>query len=214
MAFWNRHPTRGRNEREQDRALTYPDSTPYGWRENDQAVRYGQYSSELPNDGGQGRYRPIRRDASRGKLRQDARDFSADAFVETGYGQLSEGGEHYGERYRRSGEALTWHGENNLWYLSDYERHPIVEVDTSRPRPGPKNYQRSDERIREDVCEQLTHQGHLDVSAVSVEVHGGHVVLEGEVPERRMKYEIEDIAAGCLGVMDITNRIRVSRDSS
>lgn len=78
-------------------------------------------------------------------------------------------------------------------------------------RRGPKGYRRSDERIHEDVCEQLAHAEHLDVSEVSVQVQDGEVTLEGTVPERRMKHEIEDIVDRCRGVEDIDNRIRVQR---
>jgi osmotically-inducible protein OsmY len=37
------------------------------------------------------------------------------------------------------------------------------------------------------------------------------VVLEGTVPERRMKHAIEDLADACPGIQDIENRIRVRR---
>ena len=87
---------------------------------------------------------------------------------------------------------------------------------------GPKGYTRTDERIREDICERLSHplgrfgasdlsNEHLDVSDVSVQVQGGKVLLEGTVPERRMKHGIEDIVDACPGVQDIDNRIKVRR---
>jgi osmotically-inducible protein OsmY len=76
---------------------------------------------------------------------------------------------------------------------------------------GPKNYERSDERIREDLCERLWHDASLDVAEVSVDVDHGIVKLDGTVPHRRMKHAIEDIAAGCAGVHDVENRIRVVR---
>jgi BON domain len=77
-------------------------------------------------------------------------------------------------------------------------------------RRGPKGYRRSDERIREEICECLTHNGqHIDSSDVSVEVADHHVTLEGTVPQRRMKHAIEDIVASCAGVEDIHNKIRV-----
>lgn len=80
-------------------------------------------------------------------------------------------------------------------------------------RPGPKNYQRSDARIREEVCERLWQEPSADVGEVSVEVAAGVVTLQGTVPERRMKHVIEDIAAGCRGVKDVENRIRVARST-
>lgn len=78
-------------------------------------------------------------------------------------------------------------------------------------RPGPKGYRRSDERIREDICERLWDEPRIDVGDVSVAVQDGVVTLEGSVPERRMKHVIEDIAAGCRGVEEVENRVHVSR---
>ncbi len=77
--------------------------------------------------------------------------------------------------------------------------------------PGPKGYQRSDERLREDICERLMEARYIDSSDVTVEVSAAKVVLEGTVPQRRMKHAIEDLADACPGVQDIDNRIRVRR---
>ena len=77
--------------------------------------------------------------------------------------------------------------------------------------PGPKGYQRSDERLREDISERLMQARYLDSSEVTVEVSGAKVVLDGTVPERRMKHAIEDLVDACPGVQDIDNRIRVTR---
>ena len=79
------------------------------------------------------------------------------------------------------------------------------------PRRGPKNWKRSDERIRDDLCEQLYHSQHLDAREVSVDVREGLVILEGTVPARHMKYAIEDLAESCPGVTDVDNRLRVLR---
>jgi BON domain len=76
---------------------------------------------------------------------------------------------------------------------------------------GPKGYSRSDERIKEDVSECLMREEGVDPSEVTVEVSSGIVVLEGSVPERHMKYIIEDIVDGCMGVKDVRNQLRVSR---
>ena len=77
-------------------------------------------------------------------------------------------------------------------------------------RKGPKNYRRTDERIHEDICERLWADHSLDVGDVEVRVRDGVVELEGTVRLRRMKHDIEDIAANCAGVEDVHNRIRVT----
>ncbi|MEK6349433.1 MAG: BON domain-containing protein [Burkholderia sp.] len=89
-----------------------------------------------------------------------------------------------------------------------HPRH--AERDAPRLR-GPKGYTRSDERIREDVCERLAYAIDIDVSEVSVAVEAGCVRLEGTVPERWMKHEIEDLADSCVWVRDVDNRVRVVR---
>lgn len=81
--------------------------------------------------------------------------------------------------------------------------------DIARDRQGPKGYSRSDERIREFICERLAQQSRLDVSDVSISVNNGCVTLEGTVPERRMKHAIEDAADNCWGVKEVENRLRV-----
>ncbi len=92
-------------------------------------------------------------------------------------------------------------------------RHPRAAASAPRIR-GPKGYTRSDERIREDVCERLAYAFDLDVSEVSVAVREACVRLEGSVPERWMKHEIEDLAASCVWVRDVDNLVRVPRDAS
>jgi len=81
----------------------------------------------------------------------------------------------------------------------------------SGPRTLPKGYQRSDERLHEDVCERLSRTPGIDVRDVSVHVADGVVTLEGTVPARGMKHAIEDVADDCVGVKDVENRIKVRR---
>ena len=77
---------------------------------------------------------------------------------------------------------------------------------------GPRNYQRSDERIREDVCECLTVDDLLDASAIEVTVTDGEVVLSGLVFERDAKRRAEDLSEGVSGVKDVRNNLRVSNE--
>jgi osmotically-inducible protein OsmY len=92
-----------------------------------------------------------------------------------------------------------------------YERgeYPRRQAQQRRFARGPKGYQRSDERIKEDISERLMQSHQIDSSDVTVEVKGGMVTLEGTVPHRYMRHAIENIADSCLGVQDIDNRVRV-----
>jgi BON domain len=79
---------------------------------------------------------------------------------------------------------------------------------------GPKGYKRSDERIREDVCERLTDHHEVDASDLEVSVEGGEVTLTGNVNVRRDKLMAEHIAEEVSGVVDIHNQIRVRREGA
>jgi hypothetical protein len=75
---------------------------------------------------------------------------------------------------------------------------------------APKGYTRSDDRIREDICERLMTSPY-DASDVEITVSRGEVTLTGTVPSRADKWGIEDVADTILGVHDVHNQIRVNR---
>ena len=81
-------------------------------------------------------------------------------------------------------------------------------------RRGPKGYKRSDERIREDVCDRLSEHPIIDSSDVEIKVQNGEVTLTGTVTERRHKHLIEQVAEAISGVQDVTNQIRVKREET
>jgi hypothetical protein len=75
---------------------------------------------------------------------------------------------------------------------------------------GPRGYQRSDERVYEEVCERLTEHGALDASGIEVRCENLEVTLEGTVSDRWSKRLAEEIAESARGVRDVHNRLRVS----
>jgi hypothetical protein len=79
---------------------------------------------------------------------------------------------------------------------------------------GPKGWKRTDDRLKDDICERLYNTQHIDSSEVTVEVKDGKVTLEGSVPQRGMKHALEDLIDACPGVTDIDNRVRVSQGGS
>ena len=74
---------------------------------------------------------------------------------------------------------------------------------------GPKGYQRSDERVTEEVSERLERHGDVDASEIEVSCSEGVVTLEGKVSDRRSKRLAEDCADDVYGVKDVMNQIRV-----
>lgn len=73
---------------------------------------------------------------------------------------------------------------------------------------GPKNYVRSDERLREEINERLTADPQIDAGEIEVDVQEGRVVLNGSVDRRQTRYRVEDLVEAC-GVQDIDNRLRI-----
>jgi hypothetical protein len=74
---------------------------------------------------------------------------------------------------------------------------------------GPKNYQRSDERIREEVCERLTFDPDIDASDICVYVKDREVRLTGYVRERALKDMVERLIEHVAGVEGVHNELRV-----
>jgi hypothetical protein len=74
---------------------------------------------------------------------------------------------------------------------------------------GPKGWQRSDDRIREDINERLTDHPHIDASEIEVKVQNGEVTMTGTVDERHAKRLAEDIAESVSGVREVHNQIRI-----
>jgi osmotically-inducible protein OsmY len=76
---------------------------------------------------------------------------------------------------------------------------------------NPKNYKRSDERIREDICDRLSVSDQVDPSEVEVSVANGEVTLTGTVQTRYMKFIAEEMTDDVPGVHDVHNQLRVAR---
>ena len=74
---------------------------------------------------------------------------------------------------------------------------------------GPRGYERSDERILEDVNFRLTQHGWIDATGVEVEVNDREVTLNGVVNSRREKRLAEDVADSVPGIRDVHNRLRI-----
>lgn len=75
---------------------------------------------------------------------------------------------------------------------------------------GPRGYQRSNERIQEEVCEILTRHGDVDASGITVEVNKGEVTLSGTVNSRQEKRMAEECIESLSGVRDIHNQLRIT----
>jgi hypothetical protein len=97
--------------------------------------------------------------------------------------------------------STSFTGGDRGWGERRYER--IVGEVRNFSGVGPKGYRKSDERIREDVCESLARHPGVDASDIEVSVKEGHVTLRGTVPNRWMKRQAEDAVEYVPGVEDV-----------
>jgi BON domain len=95
----------------------------------------------------------------------------------------------------------------------DYSRARVLGEDRgpSFAGLGPKEYRRSDERIREDVCEALAAHPAIDASDLEVAVRDGAVTLRGTVDDRTSKRLAVDVAESIIGVTDVASEVRTQR---
>lgn len=136
-----------------------------------------------------------------------------------------------GGRYDPTGEEEYAHGLEDFEagrthrQQGRYESSPPWELDEggvqfgrraqSGPHRGrgPRSYQRSDDRIRDDVCDWLTEAADVDASDIEVQVTAGVVTLSGAVENRYAKRRAEDLAESVSGVREVQNNLRLRSSS-
>jgi osmotically-inducible protein OsmY len=177
-------------------------ASPRNWRDD---------TSRRTLDEGRIEYAPPRRD-----LQRHAPGYEPERSFDNAYDQWS--GYETRSEPRWRGESSDEHrrpGETRGYYEDDRGRtfefdHRGEQTFVGR---GPKGYRRSDERIREDVCDRLADDPHVDASEIDVVVKDGEVTLSGTVHERLAKRRSEDLAAMISGVRDVQNHLRIARQA-
>jgi osmotically-inducible protein OsmY len=163
--------------------------------------RSGGYSA------GQGTHTPYSgTDYGYGDRRRAGQGYSA----YSGYG--TEGGRDWRNRgeergfFERAGdEVASWFGDDDAQRRREMDARRQGE---HRGR-GPRGYTRSDERIREDVCDRLSDDPMVDASDIEIAVSGAEVTLNGHVSSRWQKRRAEDLADDISGVKHVQNNLRV-----
>ncbi len=77
---------------------------------------------------------------------------------------------------------------------------------------GPKGYERTDGRLKEQVCDALADDNDLDASGIEVKVASGEVTLDGQVDSRQAKRHAEDCVEAVSGVKHCQNNLRVAQN--
>jgi hypothetical protein len=124
----------------------------------------------------------------------------------------------YDSRYDSRSRPEGWRGlryqdpeNSNREWVTGTGQPPYRGPQPSFAGRGPQGYKRSDDRIIEDINEEMTRDHDLDASDISVQAKDGEVVLTGTVSDRESKRRAEEIAESCSGVRDVQNQIRVKR---
>jgi hypothetical protein len=77
---------------------------------------------------------------------------------------------------------------------------------------GPKGYQRSDMRIKDEACEILTRDWELDASDIEVDVEDRCLILRGEVASRDDKRLAEALVEDISGIDDVQNQLKIKKN--
>lgn len=76
---------------------------------------------------------------------------------------------------------------------------------------GPKNWNHTDDKTYERVCEALYMHSEIDASEIIIKVDNGTVTLSGSVPDYHTKWAAEDCVADLPGVWEVKNELRSKR---
>ncbi len=180
----------------------YPENDDFMYRQHgqygrgDQRGQYGQRGGDSYGQGG-GQY------GQRGQFGQGDYDQ---------HGQYGQGA--YDQRYGQGRQGGSEYGGNRVpsnyrWMGNNWERTGGDRQMGQHGGKGPKGYKRSDDRIREDICDRFTDDHELDASNIEVKVQNCEVTLSGTVDDRQLKRLAEDLAEECAGVREVRNEIRV-----
>ena len=116
------------------------------------------------------------------------------------HGSRQGGAEERGLWDRASDEVQSWFGDEEA------ERRRAQDQHRGR---GPKNYARSDDRVREDASDRLTDDWQVDASEIELSVSKGEVTLTGTVSDRMQRRRAEDVVEQVSGVTHVQNNLRV-----
>lgn len=121
----------------------------------------------------------------------------------------------YDRDHRRDDNENWWERTKDKvsgWFSDDDDadrRDRSRNYGVSHRGKGPSDYRRSEDRIREDICDRLTDDDRVDASNISVQIDNDAVILSGTVNSREEKRRAEDLVESISGVRNVENRLRV-----
>lgn len=144
-------------------------------------------------------------------------NYKGEGYYGSNYGNISEPrlGRDYEDNagYRDNYEALTTGQWPEIERAAasrgmDLRTYELKQRGVHRGK-GPKTYQRSDQRIIDDVNDVLTDDPYVDASDIEVNVTKGEVMLKGMVENKGIKRRVEDLVEDVSGVKHVENRLRL-----
>jgi len=103
-------------------------------------------------------------------------------------------------------EVASWFGDDD----AERRRRQDERRSGEHKGKGPRQYRRSNERIKEDVCDRLSDDTFIDASDIEVQVENNEVTLNGTVDSRTAKRRAEDLIESVSGVKNVQNNLRIS----
>jgi hypothetical protein len=194
---WNRDDRWRSGERAWGNERSYSSDRPYGDRDygwNNEASRsegYREYGDRY------GRSSNSPRDQERSAAAIDRPFRGGAAFQPYARGSQEFGPEGYGSASYATSRARDTHSS---------ERWRVPGPHVGR---GPKGYERSEERMREEINDRLTAHGLVDATDVEVRIERGEVTLTGFVDSRDAKRAAEDCTEDVQGVREVHNHLRI-----
>jgi hypothetical protein len=107
---------------------------------------------------------------------------------------------------RRRWESYNWEDR-----VGDQPQGRRGHDDGPHKGKGPRNYKRSDERIREDVSDRLADDPYVDASDIDIKVEDGNVILSGRVDHRASRRRAVELAESVRGVTNVESHLRTGQ---
>jgi hypothetical protein len=193
-------------------------------RRSDTEKRGARYTPE--------QYMGGNRDLARSRDRRYEGADDADMYDEYNSGKEEnfKGGGYFGSNYGSISELNRGRNyESNAGYRDNYEHLPTgqwPEIERAAQSrgfdlrqyelsqrgvhrgKGPRAYQRSDQRITEDINDLLTEDPYIDASDIEVSVEKGEVTLSGTIESKHLKRRVEEVVERVAGVKHVENKLR------
>jgi osmotically-inducible protein OsmY len=172
-------------------------------RENENPGNYGAYGTGYGSGYGSGNYGS---ESNYGRMTREGREN-----MYRGEGRYGREGRNQDRNWweRTRDEVSSWFGDDEAERRREMDKY----YEGGYRGKGPKTYHRSEERIKEDVCDRLTYDDRLDASDIEIEVHSDEVILTGRVDNRMQKRRAEDLVESVPGVRNVENRLRVGQSN-